>query len=313
MLFGAGLLGGLTYAAKKTADTPPDVLNGAIDFQCNSDPDAMDRTVNVFQLVREAKAAGMRALVIKNHYVPTADRAQMAMEEVPGIEVFGGIVLNRSVGGLNAEAVREMVKFTGHRGKVVWLPTMDAEAQVRASGPPRPFVSVVKDGKPVPELAEIFQIIAENDLVLVTGRCTAAESLIIIDAAKKAGVKRILVMHAQAVPLDPATDEQLKQMADAGAIIECLWYANLDASKTTPAPGKVTSTVADYARVIKSIGAEHFLLSTDMGQPGHPSHTEAMRTFIAALKQNGVSDHDIDLVARQNPARLLGLPVVEGK
>jgi sialic acid synthase SpsE len=267
-------------------------------------------------LAAEAKAAGMRAIVIKNHYVPTADRAELAMEEVGGIEVFGGIVLNRSVGGLNAEAVRRMIQFTGHRGVVVWLPTMDAEAAVRASGVNRPFVPVVKDGQPVPELAEIFQIIAQNDLIFETGRSTSDETLILIAAAKKAGVKKIVVTHAMAVPLNPATDAQLQRMADLGAVIECLWYANLAAQPTGPTannPNQVTSTVADYARVIKAIGAEHFLLSTDMGQPGHPSHTEAMREFIAALKKNGLSDHDIDLVARQNPARLLGLPVVESK
>ena len=66
-------------------------------------------------------------LVFKNHYTMTADRAALAMQLVEGIEIFGGVALNRAVGGLNAEAVRQMTQFDGGRGKVVWLPTFDAE------------------------------------------------------------------------------------------------------------------------------------------------------------------------------------------
>src|SRR5690242_13543796 len=96
-------------------------LAGVVDFHCHTAPDVVARSITDFELARLAKAAGLRAIVLKNHYTMTADRAQLVMREVPGIEVFGGIALNRSVGGLNAEAVRRMIAMDGHRGKVVWL------------------------------------------------------------------------------------------------------------------------------------------------------------------------------------------------
>jgi hypothetical protein len=250
----------------------------------------------------------------------TADRAQLAEQEIGGIEVFGGITLNLSVGGLNAEAVRKMVQIDGRRGRIVWLPTYDGEAQVRQSGEKRPFIAVVRDGRPVPELADIFAIIAQDHLIFETGHSSASESIILIAAAKKAGISRIIVTHALSVP-GSATDDQLRQMADLGAIIEMTWLAQLPAAQSQPAataagqsqgavgiagtPRRIT--VAEYARVIRLIGAEHVLISSDMGQLLNPSHVQAMRSFILALKDQGITDPQIDLVARKNPAKLLGL------
>jgi len=285
------------------------LLDGVIDFHCHSGPDVLGRLINDFEVVRQAKAAGMRGVVLKNHYTMTADRAQLAMQEIGGIEVFGGITLNLSVGGLNAEAVRKMVQMDGRRGRIVWLPTYDSEAQVKQAGENRPFVAVVKDGKPVPEMAEIFALCAQHNLIFETGHSAAAESVILIDAAKKAGITKIVVTHALSVPGGGATDDQLKQMAGMGALVECTWLAQLSAAQTPPPAGMPPRkvTVAEYARVIRLIGADHVIISSDMGQMQNPPHVKAMRSFILALKNEGLSDEQIDLVAKKNPAKLLGL------
>ena len=114
-------------------------LAGVIDFHVHSGPDSRPRSVSDLEIARIAKRAGMRGLVLKNHFTMTADRAWLAMQEVPGLEIFGGVALNHSVGGLNAEAVRQLAAFSGGRGKVVWLPTFDAEFwMTRAATPGRP-------------------------------------------------------------------------------------------------------------------------------------------------------------------------------
>jgi Family of unknown function (DUF6282) len=289
-----------------TAQQQSNSLVGVIDFHCHTAPDAVPRSLTDLELVRLAKQAGMRGLVLKNHYTMTADRAELAMREVGGIEVFGGIVLNRSVGGINAEAVRRMVQFAGHRGKVIWLPTVDAENVVGQAPGHRPFVSVVKDGKPVAELAEIFQLAAQYDLVLETGHSSPDESLILIAAALKSGVKKIVVTHALGLG---ATLDQLKRMAGLGAIIECVWLNYLPKPVGANGSGPALA-VADCARAIQTVGAEHFLISSDLGQEHYPLHTDGLRAFITALKANGLSEREIDLITRQNPARLLGLEVV---
>ena len=50
----------------------------------------------------------MRGIVLKNHFDPTATLAYTVRRQVPGFETFGGIVLNRTVGGINARAVEHM-------------------------------------------------------------------------------------------------------------------------------------------------------------------------------------------------------------
>jgi hypothetical protein len=284
----------------RTLSADTNELAGAIDFHCHTGPDVTPRSLNDLQLTRLAKQVGMRGIVLKNHYTTTADRAQLAMEEVGGIEVFGGIVLNRSVGGINAEAVRRMAQVDGHRGKVVWLPTGDSEYGIGNAPGHRPYVSVVKDGKPVPEMAEVFQVIAQNNLVFETGHSSPRESLILIPEAKQAGVKNIVVTHAM---LQGATIDQMKQMADMGAVIECCFQPGGLPNAKAASPVSVPA----MAHAIKTIGAAHFLIDSDLGQPGNPSHPDGMRTFITALKANGLTEQDIDLVARKNPAKLLGL------
>jgi Family of unknown function (DUF6282) len=292
----AGLLAA-SLMGRARAQPNPVSLEGVIDFHSHSSPDVTSRSVSSFQVIRNAKAAGMRAVVLKNHYVSTAALAELAMLEVGGIQVYGGIVLNRSNGGINPEAVRRMVEVEGHRGKVVWLPTFDAENQVNFDHTGRPFVPVVKDGQPVPGMAEIFKLVVAHDLIFATGHSSPAESLILLAAARQAGVKRMLVTHVLSSSTR-ATVEQMKLMAGLGATLEVVWLAHL---------GNKPLPVSVCAQAIQAVGAEHFLMSSDLGQPGNPVHTQGLRNFITALKAEAITDREIDLITRQNPARLLGL------
>src|SRR5580692_1208513 len=125
-------------------------LTGAIDMHAHSDPDGTPRAIDAIDLARLAKSRGMRGLVLKNHYEPTASLAYIVRKEVPGIEVFGGIDLNLSVGGMNPSAVEHMAAITGGYGRFVWMSTYDSEAQVRYNKEDRPFVRVSQNGVLLP-------------------------------------------------------------------------------------------------------------------------------------------------------------------
>lgn len=296
----------LAFIAFSFAQQQPTVdLTGVIDFHCHVAPDAAQaRPLTEFDLTRMARRSGMRGIVIKSHYLPTFDRAQVVMQELgDDVQVFGGVALNRSNGGINPEMVLKMTQTEGRRGKVVWLPTFDSEHQKKSDNSNAPFVSVVKDGKPVPELAEIFKLIAQNDLVLATGHSSPEESLIIAATAKQAGVRKILVTHAMSDPVR-CTEEQMKKFADMGVIMECVWLVAL-----TPQGGTTRRLVTseDYSRVMKLIGPEHFIISSDLGQQLNPVHPDGMIAFMRGLKGQGLTDEQIDRMAKINPARLLGL------
>src|SRR5580700_4624321 len=122
-------------------------LTGVIDIHAHHDPDSVPRSIDAIDLAKLARSRGMRGLVLKNHYEPTASLAYIVRKEVPGIEIFGGISLDLTVGGVNPAAVEHMTKVKGGYGRVVWMPTFDSEAQVTLEHRQRPFARVSKDGK----------------------------------------------------------------------------------------------------------------------------------------------------------------------
>ena len=144
-------------------------LQGIVDTHTHGDPDSAARSIDVLQLARIAKAAGMRAIVLKNHYAPTVQAAYLVSEIVPGIQIFGAIALDRAVGGVNPEAVRQAAAFKGKKLRVVWMPTFDSENDVTFSKQNRTFVSIQHDGKLLPETVEVLKIIARDNIVLATG------------------------------------------------------------------------------------------------------------------------------------------------
>ena len=287
-----GVLVAVAIAAPSGAQTT--ALEGVIDFHVHAGPDSRPRSVSDIEIARIARRSGMRGFVLKNHFTQTADRAWIAMQEVPGIEIFGGVALNHAVGGLNPEAIWQMVEFSGGRGKVVWLPTFDAEFWMTRAGDPGEFISVARNGQLVPELGEIFDLVAEHDLVLALGHSSPEEALMMIPEARQRGVEQILVTHG--LGQNPS-DAQVAEMVAGGAIIELVWMSAMDNQ----------ATFDGYLDAIRRHGAAGFLLSSDLGQAGNPLHPDGLIAFMAALSASGISDEDIDLMIRRNPARLLGV------
>ena len=106
-------------------------LEGAIDIHMHPHPCLFDRLTDDWGVAEGAKSESMRGIVIKCHHESTVSRAQTVTRTLGGIEVYGGIVLNFYVGGLNAGAAEAACK-TG--GKIVWMPTIDAENHAVAHG-----------------------------------------------------------------------------------------------------------------------------------------------------------------------------------
>ena len=269
-------------------------LAGAIDMHAHSDPDGVPRSIDAIDLARMAKSRGMRAIVLKNHYEPTASLAYLVRKEVPGIDVFGGISLDLTVGGVNPAAVEWMTKVKGGYGRVVWMPTYDSEHQVTSSGAHRPFAPVARDGKLLPEVVRVIEIIARNNLVLETGHSSPAEALLLIREARRQGVRSILVTHAVS-PLVGMSVADMQAAAKLGAYLEFVWVRpDSDAARQT-------------AQAIRAVGPEFCVLSSDLGQAANPLHPDGLLAFYQYLKREGFSESEIDRMAKVNPARLLDL------
>jgi len=275
-------------------------LIGAIDLHAHHDPDSYPRDLDGFEVAKLARDRGMRGLVLKNHYTETAGLAYLARKyATPGFDVFGAVTLDTPVGGVNPQAVRYMIDVAGSRGRIVWMPTHDSEHEVRYNKESRPFVSVSRDGKLLPNVHEVIALVAQHDLALATGHVTPEETLMILRAAKAAGVKRLIVTH----PLLDAqftlmTIPQLREAADMGAFIEITGGAVIrDGEPKTRA-----------LAALRAIGAQHFIVGSDAGLRGRENHTDTLALAAKALRAAGVSEPDLDLMFKDNPAFLVNLP-----
>ena len=301
----AAALAAGSIAGAAAGQTPPRpdptarVLAGAIDIHVHSLPDNVDRSVDGVEAALMARARGMRAIVLKNHYDPTASLAFMVRRLVPDLDVFGGVDLNLPVGGMNPAAVEHMTQVTGSYGRVVWMSTFDAENQVRYSKENRPFVSVARNGALLSETKAVIATIAKHaSLVLATGHAAADEGLMMIREGKQHGVRHMVVTHAMNPPILMDVP-RMQEAAKLGAFIEFVGSSML----VPDAPERV----ARIADAIRKVRPEFCILSSDLGQKTNPVPAEGFAAFILALKAKGFTDAELDLMSKENPARLLEL------
>ena len=282
---------------------------GVIDMHVHSHPDVFGRNLDDIDVAQIAKARGMRGILLKNHISETASRAALVMKVVPGIEVFGGIVLNRAVGGINPDAVEWMHRVYGGRGKVVWLPTFESDKHVKTFGnKDAKGLVVAPNGKVTPEMEAILKIIARENLLLATGHVHPEEVVAVVKRGHELGVKNMLVTHGlTSVP--GLSWAQAKEVVANGGVIE-VCYLQFLAGPNAPLPFLThwqQVGAKHVAQAIKELGARNVVVSSDLGQSNNMVHPDGIEAAIGAMKKEGISDGDIDLMMRKTPARLLGL------
>ena len=245
-------------------------LEGIFDIHAHCDPDRTNRSLDVFELAKLYKDRGFRGFVVMNHHDPTAGLAYLARKQVPNLEVYGGIVLNSLIGGMNQHAVEHFLRMEGGYGKIVYMPTTDSENEVGKNSK-RAFVSISKEGKLLPEVLAMLDLIAKHKLVMSTGHSSPEEILLLIREGKKRGIEKILVSNPLYRAIMMSVD-QMKEAADMGAYIEFIYY-----SVGRP---NAQVTMKDYADAIKAIGPEQCILSSCGGQEWLPIHTFAWKELF---------------------------------
>ena len=240
----------------------------------------------------------MRAIVLKNHYESTAGLVYMVRKLVPGIEVFGGIDLNLTVGGINPAAVEHMTRVTGGWGRMVWMSTFDAENQVRFSKENRPFVTVSRGDDLTPEVKQVIGLIAKHNLVLATGHVAAREGLMMLREGKRQGVQHMVVTHAMNPPIEMDV-AGMRAAVKEGAFIEFVGGSFSE-------PG-AAAKLDRYAAAMREIGPESCIAASDLGQKNNSVPTLGFAQFVRELRKRGLTPRDTDRMTKENPATLLGL------
>ncbi|MBP8036105.1 MAG: hypothetical protein KAZ05_01105 [Negativicutes bacterium] len=269
-------------------------MRGVIDIHIHTTPDVRQRRLSDLELAAEACRVGARAIVIKSHVVPTMDRAWIAGQATPGVQVFGGITLNPHIGGLNPLAVETAAQMGA---KFVWLPTAWSANERKRKGT-GDGVETVADGKVLPALVDILRLIAKNGLVLGTGHLTPSECLVVVEEARKQGVEKIVVNHPEWTTVDMSIDEQ-KSLAQFDVLFERCYARSVD--------GRYETNFRRNLAAMEALGFASTIVATDGGQVENPVWSEALSEYIEFLLQAGVPQIDVDKMTKHNPARILGL------
>lgn len=308
----ATIIGPISHAAAQGRVFPPpppaiSPINGLMDTHVHSAPDTFGRALDDDEVAGLYKERGLEALVLKNHVVATADRAWFARKHVAGIKVFGGVVLNSAVGGINPDAVNWMWRMQGGYGRVVWFPTFDADHHVKHfKDAPEGIKVLDADGKVLPAVREVLKVAAQQKLVVQTGHLSPTEALAVIEAGREAGVDRLVVTHAQFEVVNMSTDE-MKKAAAMGAKLELCAMGPLmgPAAHLEWMRHWRQVKVQETAAAIKAIGARNFVLATDLGQTGNPTPADGLQAFVVELMKEGISKEDITLMGREVTGELL--------
>jgi len=283
-------------------------LDGAVDLHCHPYPDLFPRLADDVDIVLAARDAGMKALVLKCHHESTVSRAYLVQRMVPGIRVFGGVVLNSYVGGINPAAVEAALRLGG---KEVWMPTVDAGYHAQIHGGTGGYDNqrggrqaaegiwvTDREGRLHPEVKDVIALVAEHRAILGTCHLSPAEIVALVREARDVGVEKIVVTHPffKVPNLDLDT---LEELARLGAMPE-FGYCTISPAWQYAAPAKIVAAV-------RRVGAERCLLVSDTGQRHNPLPSEALRVFAQTVFEKGLSEAEVTTMTARNPSDLLDL------
>jgi len=298
------------FAQGRVFPPPPPAVSpiaGLMDTHVHSAPDVFGRSLDDEEVATLYRDRGLEALVLKSHVATTADRAWFARKHVAGLKVFGGIALNSAVGGINPDAVNWMARMQGGYGRVVWFPTFDSDNHVKHfKDAPEGIKVLGTDGKVLPAVRDVLKVCAEQKLVVQTGHLSPTEALAVIAAGRDAGVDRMVVTHAQFEVVNMSL-AQMKEAAAMGAKLELCAMGPLlgpEAHLQWMRHWRQVK-VEETAAAVREIGAQDFILATDLGQMGNPTPADGLQLFVLDLIKTGLGKDQIMTMGREVTGRLL--------
>ncbi|PKB68874.1 MAG: hypothetical protein BZY81_00265 [SAR202 cluster bacterium Io17-Chloro-G4] len=271
-----------------------------VDVHVHVGPEFGSRDHDALSLAKELALVNMKA-VMKNHFISTTGLASLARNITGLSNVFGSVVLNHGVGGVNVQAVRAALsgnkdevknaheEVRGKEPTVVWMPTFHSKLHLETFGHDylpewvggdTRFTSTQEEVSPcevvdgagnvLEEVQQVLRWIASNDLVLATSHLSKDEITAVVRAAVAHGVQRIIITHPFFKVTDMTVQEQqilvdMHRQLTGGGQEHQLYLEYTYTGKTIDGIGFEL-----YAEAINKIGPEHVILSSDAGQTRWP-------------------------------------------
>lgn len=271
------------------------ILENFIDIHIHTSPDVRLRKLDDLEAARAAASEKMRAIVLKSHVGATADRAVIANKIVDGIEIFGSIVLNDPVGGLNPAAVETAIAMGA---RVVWMPTISAANHRHFHANMGGICLHAHDVDTCKRLEQIMELIRDHHRVLASGHISCEECFLLMKMANRVGLKKVLITHPEVPWIQMSIAEQI-ELRDRGAFFERCY------ASTSAIGGKCSFETISSA--IRQVGIETTVLSTDYGAQELDTPCEGYKEYLKKLVHDGFSKAQLERMGSMNPAFLLDL------
>ncbi len=292
-------------------DAVTELLQGAVDLHVHPAPSPFPRRLGLLQATQQAHAAGFRGMIVKSHHHSMVTDLLAVSDAVGGLPlpVYSGVALNNQVGGINPSAV-ELALNLG--GRIVWFPTISSSQHISVHSEGLKFPKTAKPfrkdtptavldarGKLVPEVYDVLDLIKAADAILSGGHMGTEELDAVIRAAHARGIEKIIVSHPNfVIGADPGLCQEWTRY---GVMFEHALCMYDDRSSFYHWELDV---MLDY---IKTVGVQHTLIGSDLGQATNPFPVQAYRRAIRGLLDLGVGAEDIQSMVNTNPGTLLGV------
>jgi hypothetical protein len=153
------------------------------------------------------------------------------------------------------------------------------------------------DMKLLPQVREVFEVVADNDLAVVFGHATHAEIYEMAEQVQRLGIRKAFVDHPFS-PFVALSVAQMKELTSVGI------YMNFTFDELSPLLGLNPAVMCS---AIQELGTDHVVLSSDCGEPLFPNSVEAMRQIRAYMCAFGLSREEVDRISITNPGKIVGV------
>lgn len=290
------------------------LLEGGVDLHVHAGPSLIPRRLDAAEAALQGAAAGLKAVLVKDHHLPTARDVQYvrkyALAADCHTEIYGAIALNHTVGGLNPYAVETSLAFGA---KIVYLPTISSRAhhehhQKSTVGVHFPATSkklleaesiylLDQDAQLPPVLELILEIVRDAGAILSLGHVSVKESLAVLGLAQRVDLKKIVVQHPTFII--NANDAEMLHFVRLGARVE------FSASMSDPRSKFYYIPIPELARLIRLLGVSNCFLGSDLGQHDTPPFIEGLMTVIDGLLGQGFAPAEIRSLFNETATGLL--------
>jgi len=293
----------------------PELLKGAIDNHIHCCPHINKRSTNIFEVVKKAEQLKMHAIGLMDNFSNTSGYASLVKKYLPKLrlKVFGGLIMEPPSGGVNYENAKISLNYSyfGNDGaKFISFPTHHTRHVAKLEKRKKDYIKncfYVPNSGPTTETLKILNLIAKKNIVLNTGHLSAKETINLVSAANKIGVKKIIV---------PSNTFDLKTIKDLKKFKVKFEFSYFFISKAANVPlthvdGEkhiiqgTNQSLLKY--LIKEADPKNVILSSDCGVSILPKPHIGFTKFIDQIIKLGFSKKEIEYMIKTNPKNLFSL------